>query len=628
MKKLISLFLCIVMAFSSLYLLVSCGQPDGPGSEENESSDNDNSKENGGTEQTAPGSVTLRVPEYKDYGRGTLNFAEISYSRPKTDEIVEKFNTATALVEKNELSYEEQLKAVEALEEDFSHFLTMYSYADIMLNKNTADPYWVEEHTATRRDYPAFSKAVEDLFVAAAKSTHAENFEKDYFGENLIEEYADGGDYTDALVALMETEAELESEYTALSTSNVKITYNDITDTPHNILKAIEEDHGINSTQYSIAKKECARLYEEAYAKRTREIYIELLKIRKDIASEHEAQSYRDVAYDEIYHDYSKEDFIKFADDISKYIVPVYARLSHFVFTPYFYGHSTQSLEPNTVINDLYDIYEDLDPDLFEAYSFMLQHGLFDCSESKDNRYAGAFCTYLESYNAPFLFATLDSGAEDYTTISHEFGHFFDGYVNYGDSTSLDLSEVSSTALEFLTLSALSDKLSADDYKYLLYTKLNDTMEAMIFQGFYALFEHYAYELDYADITEEKLLTLMQSAADKMGLDLSRETTFDAIIIPHTVLYPFYVQSYCTSSAVALDIYYTELLKEGEGLLAYKELVLREDGDEKFEKQLEDAMLSSPFENKFLRELADKIHYQVLGSHFYKPENDKGESAA
>ena len=258
----------------------------------------------------------------------------------------------------------------------------------------------------------------------------------------------------------------------------------------------------------------------------------------------------------------------------------------------------------------------------------MLQHGLFDCARPSDNRYDGAFSTYLDAYNAPFLFATLDGGVSDYTTLAHEFGHFFDAYINFGDTTSLDLSEVSSMALEFLTLSALKEGLSSEDYKYLTYTELESAMSAMIFQGFYSLFEHYAYALDYEDITEENLVVLMQRAAEEMGLDLSGEETIEPVIITHTVIYPFYVQSYCTSAAVALDIYYTELESEGAGLMAYKDLILRESGDADFEKQLEDAMLSSPFKSKFLKELADKIHYQVLGSHYFQQEANKGESAA
>lgn len=629
MKRLLSLLLCIIIAFSVLAMLASCGTPppeeppvvDGP--EEGELPDD--KEENKEKEDTK-----LEVPSYKDYERDTVSFSEIVYTRPKTAETVEKFNTVTALIDKNEISYDEQIEKITDLEDDFSLYLTMHTYANIKFNADCTDPFWSEEYSVTRLEYPEFSRAVEELFVAAARSPHADKFEEDYFGDDLVEEYADGGDYTDELVALMEDEARLESEYSSLSTATVKIVYQQYEDTLDNILKSIAEDHGEGSTQYSIAKKECARLYAAAASKKEREIFVELLKLRSKIADEYGYDSYSEVAYGEIYHDYTEEQFLKFAEDITKYILPVYARLNHFVFKPYFYTYTQEvELHPNTVVNTLYSVYKRTDEELADAYAYMLQYNLLDCAPPAEGRYEGAFSTYLESYNAPYLFATLDGEVSDLTTVAHEFGHFFDAYINYGDSTSLDLTEVSSTALELLTLNGLKDELSAGDYKYLLYSKLEEAMSAMIFQGFYGLFEHYAYSLDCDSITEERLVELMKSAAEAMGLDLSGATTIEAVLIPHVVLYPFYVQSYATSSAVALDIYYTELNAEGAGLKAYKELIAREDGDTPFENQLEDALLTSPFESKFLKTIADKIHYQLMGSHFFsQEENNQGDGVA
>ena len=278
MKRLSALFLSLAILFFNLLSLSSCREDEPPieetllpepeveGGEEDEDTDD-----------------KLKVPLYKDYERGTVDFSAIVYSRPKTAEIIEKFNTATDIIAKNALSYEEQLSSILALEEDFNHFLTMYTYADIKLCQDSSDEYWVTEQAVTRQDYPAFSKAVEDLFVAAARSPHAERFEADYFGDGLIFEYADGGDYTDALVALLESEAQLESEYSAISTASVTITYMGKSDTLDNILAEIEEDHGKGSTQYSIAKKECARLYEKACAEKARYIYVELIKLKTGV---------------------------------------------------------------------------------------------------------------------------------------------------------------------------------------------------------------------------------------------------------------------------------------------------------------------------------------------------------
>ena len=71
----------------------------------------------------------------------------------------------------------------------------------------------------------------------------------------------------------------------------------------------------------------------------------------------------------------------------------------------------------------------------------------------------------------------------EFIIFAHEFGHFVDGYVNNGSDVSLDLSEVSSQALEYLTLLALEEQLSESSYKYLEYEYLTLAMESLINQG-------------------------------------------------------------------------------------------------------------------------------------------------
>ena len=57
--------------------------------------------------------------------------------------------------------------------------------------------------------------ALDDLFVACAQSEHADKFEEDYFGEGQLEPYRNGELITDAMVELMQQEAELLTEFTA-----------------------------------------------------------------------------------------------------------------------------------------------------------------------------------------------------------------------------------------------------------------------------------------------------------------------------------------------------------------------------------------------------------------------------
>lgn len=620
MKRLIALLLTVATLLIYAFALTACAPdlpidfiPDTP--EENEQTDGDTPSENP--------LLGLIIPEYRDHERGTLNFDEIKYSRPDADKLISNFSETAGIVRLNEISFDEQVAVIDALDADYTTFSTMYAYSNIMMSHDVADQYWVDEYTYISGKTPSLIQAIESLYVAAAQSVHAESFEQTCFGDWLIEEYADGGSYTDEIIALMDQETELENLYSSLSPSTVIIEYKNLKTTLENILAFYAENYGESSASYNIAEYECTQRYEAEVERLTRYYLVELVKVRRLIADKLGYKSYATYAYENIYHDYSEEDALKFMSDISKYVVPVYQRLAYYVFMPYFLKITDMpGVDTVTLMNNVYSAYSELDAPFADIYAYMLQHELFDISKDSETRYDGSFCTYLDDYSAPYIFITTTGQCDDYATLAHEFGHFTDAYINYDSQTSLDLSEVSSTALEFLTLLMLEDSISEEEYKYLTYSQLYASLQTLIYQGFYAMFEHNIYNLKYDEITEERLIKEMQDAAESIGLSPDYFTTLDNVTIPHILLYPFYVQSYCTSTAVALTIYYTEKNSEGEGLEAYIDLVTREDSEMTFEQHLSSAGLASPFTPSYLKVIMDGIHYDIMGSHYFNNKNE------
>ena len=632
MIKFISLLLCTVMLCAVIISTASCAG----------SSNEPTDKETTGDAPTAdsPNDGDSEIdsiisPSHRDYGREAVNFADITYSRPNVEELLADFRAATELVSKENTPYNDKLDAILALEDGFSDFNTMFAYANIMQSKNTADQKWLTEYSYLTSCEPELMQTVDELFVAAATSGHCERFEEDYFGEGALEEYKSGSKYTDELVILLEEEAELENTYSALSTATVEITYNGQTATVDEHLKAIDEaltsaskrgPGKDNDALHAGAKGLCLAAYKRKYNDEAKKLLVSLIKIRSKIADEYGYESYAEVAYQQYDRDYTEHEATKLIENVSKYIRPVYDQLNLWVFLPYF-NSIDEKVKANAseVINSLYEVYEDTDETLLTAYSYMLEFGLYDYSPASVNRFEGSFTTYLEKYDSPYVFISAEGTGDDYMTLAHEFGHYYGSYTNYNSPASLDLSEVSSTALEFISLLALEDTLDEQTYRYIYYTKLNSALQALIFQGYYALFEHYAYDIPY-DMISEKTLS---EAASKAALDIGLPNilTLDAALIPHTMLYPFYVQSYCTATAVALEIFYTEQENEGAGLSSYKSLVLRETEGLSFSDELKEAGLASPFTGDTMMKLADKIHFDVIGKHYYK-ESDYGNNAA
>lgn len=560
------------------------------------------------------------VPEYKDYERDTVDFDKMIYARPDFDSAIAKFEALCELIEANEVGYDEQLQGVYNLEADYTEITSMYSLLEIYTSIDTANEEWAEEYEYVTTTYPEFTQAIENLYVSAANSPHAEAFEVDYFGDDLIEEYRDGGIYTDTMVALMADEAELISTYSALSTATVEVTYLGKTDTVDNILEYYEDTYGKDSTEYKSAKSGTANLYEIASVRKSKEILVDLFKVRRKIADELGYESYSTYAYDTIYHDYSEDEMREFLIEVSSFILPVYVELAYNTdkFAPYFNENpKIQSVDKVSLINNSYGIIGGIDNQLKEIYSYMLQHKLYDIEPMTDNRYAGAFTTYIDKYNAPFLLISSNDNALDYMTMFHEFGHFADNYINNGQSSSLDLAEVSSQGLEYIAMTRLDSLLDTSSIRYLKVSKMAEACEILLYQGFYSLFEHYAYELEYDEITEENLNKLVADAAGLMGLNSEFVNRLDYVLIPHIVEYPFYVQSYCTSLVASLSILEMETKEEGAGLEAYLNLIDREGEDKTFEEYLGGAGITSPLADGRIREAANFIYRYMTGKNYF-----------
>ena len=613
MKRILSLLLSLTLLLSSVTFLFSCGIgfPEIPTSD--------------GPTLSDDGREEIIKPELKDDpDRNTIKFSEIEYSRPNIEKMISDFEGATEKISDDSLSFEEKLDGIIALEESYTHLYTMLSYSRIKRSEDNSNSYWNDEYAYISENYPTFAKTLEALFVAAASSSDAERFEDEYFGEGLIEKYKDGGTLTDELVRLTTLETELENEYSEISEANTEITYGGVTDTCDALLSEYEALYANDPKAYSKIREEINALYESAKSKKAVEIYVDLVKVRRDIADERGHDSFVIHAYEQIDHEYTEDKLLAFTDEVAKHVVPVWATLEAYVFST-MKESSANALNRVSLINRLYGAYEKMDGELRDAYSYMLKYELYNVELASAKRDNGSFATYLEAFDAPYLFVTTEGSNSDYLTMAHEFGHFFDSFVNHGADTSIDLSEVSSTSLEYLTFLGIAEALGSDA-RDIHFSLVRDALSVLVFQSFYALFEHNVYALDESDISETNIVNAMLRAADAMGLNKNAFVpdpdegiyhALDYVLIPHVFISPCYVESYCTSTAVSLQLYFLEKSNTGEGVKTYLDLIKRDGEALMFEDYIVASGLRSPFESGLVRDLAYKLYYDILGDYGY-----------
>ena len=232
MKRFISALLIISILLINIFVLAACA-PDIPDNEnQNEfeedlgtPDDSDDNDDNGNADSIYDANGIIK-PTAKDYDRNSKTFEAyaLDYVRPDVDKICADFDAVSQLILTNEVPYEEQLEAIYSLEEGFILYKSMANLAEIFNYKDLTNKHWIEEYEYTSTNAPRFSQALESLFVACAQSPHVESFENDYFGEDIEEDYKDGGKLSPEVVEIMEEENRLIASYKGINTSTVKIT--------------------------------------------------------------------------------------------------------------------------------------------------------------------------------------------------------------------------------------------------------------------------------------------------------------------------------------------------------------------------------------------------------------------
>lgn len=572
-----------------------------------------------------PGDVVQ--PDYKDYGRGTVDFGMLSYTRPSVDAVVNALDAARNAISENLLPYEEQLALLKAVNEPYYEYVSMYNLAEIYIRKDSSSTFWSEECAYASMNYPIISQAVEKMYIAAANSPYAENFEEDYYGDGLIEDYKDKDAISDALVALYKEEARLVSDFNSLSTSNIIITFNGETGTLDELLESLAEEYGQNTHEYEYLASYCEYLYNIAYSDKSSEIYVELLKVRRTIADERGVSSYSEIVYEDMGYDYTKDDMLELYEDIGEYIYAIYKQLIQELYT-HLAENAAPAVSTALLLSNLKSLYEKKDADLADCYRYMLQHGLYDISKPTANRANVSFTTYIETNASPYLFVTTNGSVIDYSTLAHEFGHFYDAFVNYNGSSTLEAKEVSSQALEYLTLTLFEGNISSKTYKYMKYYSMYSIFETLIYQSIYSTFEHMVYELEYEDITVDNINALVTEAckhitgSNEVYMPGYGQSTpvFDEladVLVPHMIIQPMYVQSYVTSLVPALEIYFLEVETDGAGFAKYKEYIIAAGETEGFTDLLYSVGLNSPFDDDVIAHLANNIYLNVVGKKYF-----------
>ena len=498
-----------------------------------------------------------------------VSFDEMEYKRPDIDALKAKAQDVEDLLG-NFFKVKDVIGELDKFVDLYNNFYTMMNLACVRYDMDTRDEFYFEEYSYCTEAAGDVEYLTDELLLDCSNSSMCDYLDKHFFGGLLTEQYSvtDGTGYTpsDELAELERKEAELENDYSELYA---------------------KYSGDFDSGKFKKPNEEIAR------------IYIELIKLRHDIAEQRNMKSYEELAYLDNGRDYTAADLDGYIKAIKQYIVPLYKKAD----SKKMYDRSLVSaMSPKTALSTVTGTVEGLDKDIDEALGYMLKYELYDTGMS-DNKYDQSYVLYLNDYDSPFLFCSPSGYSDTVLTIVHEFGHYVDGYLNYGLNDSIDTSEVFSQGMEYLLLCNMDDAGQLTRYKML------DELELYAYQACLNEFEHRAYALDEKELTVETLNSLYSELLKEYGLTDDYKG-LDWISVTHLFTSPFYVISYCVSDSAAFELYNMELKKSGSGLEMYMKL-LEESTSYDFLDLLEECGMSSAISADTVKEiaatLADKL---------------------
>ena len=480
-----------------------------------------------------------------------VSFENMVYTRPDPELLDEALAACLESAKGNDL--DRMVGRINTLNSICNSFQTNYYLAYIHYSIDLTDSYWETEYTYCSRFVTQVQAAVDELMYALAASELRDELEgEDYFGPGYFDAYDGESLWTEEFTALMAKETELINQYYELSSLAV-----------------------VMDTQ--------SESFYSSFGSQMEQLYVELVKLRQQIATEAGYESYAEFAYDYSYgRDYTLAQTTVLLSDIRTELVEVYTSLIDSDVWSAGTGYSSES----STFQYVQTMAQAMGGTVQEAFTVMDDGGLYHISYG-ENKYGASFEVFLPDYMVPFVFMNPTMTEYDRLTFAHEFGHFCNEYAGGGAAAGIDVGEFFSQGMEYLSL------CYADGGEELTALKLADGLCVYVEQAFLADFEDRVYRMDAGELTTESVRALYGQMAQEYGFgDYVDSRSY--VNVTHLFTSPMYIVSYVVSNDAAMQLYQMELEETGSGLSCYtSNLATQQSG---FMAFVQEAGLTSPFE--------------------------------
>ncbi len=436
----------------------------------------------------------------------TTTFNDYTYTRPDLDAtkkafdaLIDKFNAAD--------SADAQLEVIKELNHIRNDINTNYSLAMIRASIDTNDQFYSDERDYFDNNAAQLAALEADYFKALTSSPFKDALEEQLGSQLFSLAYNIVNSYSDEVKDLINEENKISSEYSKLIAS-AEIDYDG------KQLNLAQMGPYTQSTDRAVRKEAALKVQEfmSANLEAFDDIYDRLVKVRHDIALKLGFDNFIELGYMRMQRiDYDQQMVSSYRDQIREHVVPLATKLYDrqaarigvdklkYYDEPILFlsGNENPKDEPAVILENGRKMYEALSPETGEFYHFMMSRQLFDV-EAKKGKEAGGYCTFIDNYNAPFIFANFNTTDHDITVLTHEAGHAFQVYSSRDQEVpdylwpTHESCEIHSMSMEFFTYPWLDLFFNnADKFKY---KHIGDAVQFLPYGVAIDEFQHRVYE--------------------------------------------------------------------------------------------------------------------------------------
>ncbi len=560
-----------------------------------------------------------------------MKFSQMPYERPDVDKVESGLEELTQALENAE-SYDAARALFLKKEEMLRHLYTMSTLASIRHSIDTRDEFYDAEMKFWNGKSPELEEYVQNWTRAMLESRFRSEFEAEFGDLMFVNAEIALKSFSPEIIPEMQQENELTQEYEKLlASAQIPFEGGVYTLSQLTPYKSDPDD-----ARRLAAWKAEGQWYKDNQEKLD-DIYDKLVHLRDAMGRKLGYDGYTQLGYYRMDRNcYTKTDVEAFRLAVQKYLVPVadkvYRKQAERLGKTYPMSFADNALEfrsgnprpvgtPQDILEMGRRFYDELSPETSVFFRTMLDNELLDVL-STEGKQSGGYCTSLQEYRVPFIFANFNGTQGDVEVVTHEAGHAFEAWTNRDRVPmeyiwpSLEACEVHSMSMEFFAWPWAEGFFGKDARKF-RYSHLAAALTFIPYGTMVDHFQHVVYEKPELTPKERHAVWKELLGVYMPWMKLDGEIPFYSEgegwqRQHHIYSSPFYYIDYCLAQTVSLQFW--ALIQENtENAWQHYMAYTRQGGSRTFTALLKKAGLDSPFEESTLRGVCEKAEKWLDG---------------